>query len=390
MTSLTCVWLTRNRFPGLFDLQSQCFDVVSERNYCENEGRCLQRQKLGQLDYLCVCPQCTAGVFCQIQMNEYSMTLDSIFGPVVLTDVPLGDQPMMIRISIGLISVMFVVGLLSNICSLLVFRHKDIQQVGCGHYLLLLSIFNQVTITIFVCRVIYLIVSQMTVIGNVQLLRVTCFLFDFALQVCIAFCDWLYTCIACERTFSTLKGVRFDKSQSIRASKFVMLILAVLVIVTSIHQVFNHVLITDPRSDARLWCVIKHPHAWLRIYDICLNIINNFLPLFINVIAGIMLLVSLAKTRHRLSKKERYQTVFVSQLRQHKDLLIAPLIIFVAKFPIFIIAIAIKCIREERHIYLSLSAYYLSLAPLISTFLIFVCPSTSYMKKFKEQFGCLH
>jgi hypothetical protein len=203
------------------------------------------------------------------------MTLDSIFGPVVLTDVPLSDQPMMIRISIGLICVMFIVGLLSNICSILVFRHKDIQQVGCGRYLLLLSIFNQVTITIFLCRVIYLIISQMTVINNVQLLRVTCFLLDFALQVCIAFFDWLYTCIVRERTFSTLKGICFDKSQSIRVSKFVMPILALLVIVTSIHQVFNRVLITDPRSDARLWCVIKYPHAWLRIYQICLSTINH-------------------------------------------------------------------------------------------------------------------
>ena len=379
----------QNGFPDCL-IYNHNVSVCVERDYCQNDGHCLQRKKLGQLDYLCACPQCTAGVFCQIQMNEYSMTLDSIFGPIVLTDVSLGDQPMMIKISIGLICVMFVVGLLSNICSILVFRHKDIQQIGCGRYLLLLSILNQVTITIFMCRVIYLIISQMTVIANVQFLRVTCFLFDFVLQVCISFCDWLHTCIACERTFSTLKGVRFEKSQSIRMSKFVMPILALLVLGTSIHQAFNHVLIADPRSDDRLWCVIKYPHEWLRVYEICLNIVNNFLPLCINVVAGVVLLVSLAKIRHRLSKNERYQTVFISQMSQHKDLLIAPLTMFVAKFPLFIIAISIKCIREEWHIYLSLSAYYLSLAPLISTFLNFVCPSTSYMKKFKEQFGCLH
>jgi hypothetical protein len=323
-------------------------------------------------------------------MNEYSLTLDSIYGPIVVTDVSLGDQPVMIQISIVLICLMFIVGLISNICSILVFRHKDIQQIGCGRYLLLLSVFNQVTITIFMCRVIYLIINQMTVIGDVRLLRVSCYLLDSVLQVCISFCDWLHTCIACERTFSTVKGAHFDKNASVRKAKFVIPVLGLFAVGTSIHQVFNHVLIADPRSDARLWCVIKYTHPWLHIYEICLNIINNFLPLCINLVAGVILLVFLAKNRHRVSSKERYRIVFISQMRQHKDLLIAPMTMLVAKLPFLVIGISIKCIREGWHIYLSLAAYYLSLVPLISTFVIFVCPSSSYMRKFKEQLRCLH
>ena len=379
----------RNGFPDCL-IYNHNVSMCIERNYCENGGRCLQRKKRGQLEYLCACPQCTAGVFCQIQMNEYSLTLDSIYGPIVLTDVSLQDQPVVIKVSIVLICLMFVVGLISNICSFLVFRHKDIQQVGCGRYFLVLSIFNQVTITFFLCRVIYLLTNQISVIGNVRLLRVSCYLLDFVLQTCISFCDWLHTCIACERTYSALKGAHFDNSQSVRKSKFVIPVLGLLVIGTSIHQVFNHVLIADPRSDARLWCVIKYPREWLRIYEICLNIINNFLPLCINLIAGVILLVFLAKNRHRVSREERYGILFISQMHKHKDLLIAPMTILVAKIPFLLIGISIKCIREGWHTYLSLSAYYLSLVPLISTFLIFVCPSSSYMRKFKEQLGCLH
>ena len=129
---------------------------------------------------------------------------------------------------------------------------------------------------------------------------------------------------------------------------------------------------------------------WLRIYEICLNTINSFLPLCINLIAGVILLVFLAKNRHRVSKKERYGIVFISQMRQHEDLLVVPMTILVAKISFLLIGISIKCIREVWHIYLSVSAYCPSLVPLISTSVTFVCPSSSYMRKFKEQLGCLH
>ncbi len=49
----------------------------SDRKISRNDGQCLQRKRLGQLDYVCICPQCTGGAFCQIQMREYSLTLEN-------------------------------------------------------------------------------------------------------------------------------------------------------------------------------------------------------------------------------------------------------------------------------------------------------------------------
>ena len=357
-----------------------------ERTYCENGGRCLQRKKLGQLDYVCVCPRCTSGVFCQIQMSEFTVTLDTLIGETIINDVSLHAQPTIIKILLVLISVMFAVGLISNVCSIITFRHKDIRKIGCGHYLLILSIANQVTVCVFGARVIYLIYSQMVIIDNKKFLNVGCFLFDFILQVSISFCDWLHTCVACERMVGTLKGVHFSKSRSVYMVKFVVPILFLKVIFTSIHHVFNRELIADPRSDERMWCVIKHRDAWLRTYEICINIFNSFISVFINFVFSIILLVSLSMTRQRVAVKERYRTILISQIIEHKDLLIAPVTIIIAKLPLFISSLIIKCISEQWHVYVSLTAYFLSLMPLISTFFIFVWPSVSYMSKFKEHF----
>jgi hypothetical protein len=166
--------------------------------------------------------------------------------------------------------------------------------------------------------------------------------------------------------------------------KFVIPILFIGAILTSVHNIFNHGLIADPRADDRFWCVIEYKQPWLRTYTISIDLLNTFIPFCINLICGIVLIVSLSTTRKRVVTKERYRTIIISQSRQHKDLLVGPFTIIITKLPLVIASLVIKCISEQWHIYLSLFAYCLSLMPLISTFLIFVLPSDSYMKKFKE------
>jgi hypothetical protein len=317
-------------------------------------------------------------------MNELSITLDTLLGQTIVTDVPLHAQPTIIKALLVLSSLMFAVGLVANVCSFITFRNKHIQKIGCGSYLLILSIASQVAVSVFVARVIYLIYSQMIIINNKTFLDVSCRLFDFILQVSISFFDWLYTCIACERMISGLNGINFNKRRSVNRVKVVVPFLLLTITLTSIHYVFIRVLITDPHSDDRLWCVIKYKHEWLRSYEIGMKIFNNFISLFITLIFSTVLLISLSITCQRVATTERYQTIFISQIIEHKDLLIAPVTIIVAKLPFLVVSMVIECISEQWHIYVSLTVYFLSLIPLISTFLIFVWPSDSYMSKFKE------
>jgi hypothetical protein len=75
-------------------------------------------------------------------------------------------------------------------------------------------------------------------------------------------------------------------------------------------------------------------------------------------------------------------------MKQHKDLLIAPLTMIIAKLPLLIVSLSIKCVNKQWHIYLALSAYCISLLPMVATFINFIWPSNSYMQKFKERFPC--
>jgi hypothetical protein len=46
------------------------------------------------------------------------------------------------------------------------------------------------------------------------------------------------------------------------------------------------------------------------------------MPLLINFICGIIVLIALTINRKLVAKKELYRTILLSQLKQHKDLLI--------------------------------------------------------------------
>lgn len=121
----------------------------TDRNYCENGGRCLQDTQTGYLQFVCVCPECHYGLFCQLTMTQYSLTLDTMIGQEIMTDVSLSGQKPMIKITLALVIIMLVVGMTSNICSTLTFSHAHIRNVGCGYYLLVLSIANQITLSVF-------------------------------------------------------------------------------------------------------------------------------------------------------------------------------------------------------------------------------------------------
>jgi hypothetical protein len=356
----------------------------TDRNYCESGGRCLQKKQGGQMQFACVCPECHYGSFCQLLMTQYSLSLDSIFGQEIITGASLAQQKLFIKITLALVILIFVTGITSNVCSTLTFFHGDTRSTGCGYYLLILSIASQISLTIFVCRFIYLLISQMTIIPNRQFLSITCVLFDFLLQISISFCDWLSTCVACERALSVLKGVTFNKSLSVRMVKFAIPILLIGLILTSIHQMFSRELIPDPRLDNRIWCVIKFPAGWLHTYDVVVNLLNNIIPFLINLIAAILLLVAFSCAKQKTVRKS-YMIILNKQVKEHKDLIISPIMMIICKLPLLIVVLVIKCMKSKWHLYLSTGCYFLSLVPLLATFPAFVLSSPSYLKIFNSQ-----
>ena len=357
----------------------------TDRNYCENNGRCLQRKRSGQLNFICVCSECVAGSFCQLKMTQFSLTLDSILGETIVTDTSWFQQSPFIRCLTIFVVFLVIVGIISNLMSCFTFVNVEIRQFGCGNYLFILSIVCQLALIAFAIRFTYLLVNQMTVINNKNLLIISCASLDFIVSFLVILCDWLTACVSCERTMNVIKGARFNKATSVRATKFVIPILIIVLLLTTIHSTFNQTLVTDPRNDARFWCVIKFRYNWLEIYTASISLFNAISPFVINLISAITLLISFSRTKQRTNTTKSYKHILVNQTRQHKDLIIGPIIMIIFKVPFIIVTLIIKCVKSNRQFYLALITYFLSLVPLTATFAIFIMPAPSYVRIFREK-----
>jgi hypothetical protein len=361
------------------------FSNCTDRNYCENGGRCLQRRELGQLNFACVCPECITGEFCQLKMTQFSMTLDSMIGQEILTDVSFSQQPLLIKSLFVVVVFMVIIGIIFNVIASMTFSHTDIRQYGCGNYLLLLSFVCQLALITFLVRFIYLLVSQMTIINDKSMQNWSCILLDFVLSVLISVCDWLTVCIASERTVHVIKGVKFNKQLSVRLVKFIFPLLVSLLVLFSLSQLFNRTLISDPRNNDRLWCVIKYPHTWLQSYEVVLNLINTIVPFFVNFLSGIVVLVTFVRIKQRTNTQTRYENLLMKQVRRNKHLIISPLLMIVFNLPLFIVLLVIKCIQSRAQLYVSTVAYFLAFVLFTATFAIFILPASSYKKIFYEK-----
>lgn len=380
-------FLDEQQLPECFHFNHAHSDCTSDRQYCEHGGRCFQHkhQQTGELNFACVCPKCVSGSFCQLDMNQFSLTLDSLLGETILISKKIRDQPFLIKFALTFISILCSFGLLSNLASLLTFLQGELCQIGSVYYLLILSIISPITLLVFLFRFLYLLINLSSSIENHQFLSFACSFFDFLLILLVSTCDWLTACLTCERTASVIQGIKFNKRRSVRLVKLICPAVILIVTLTSIQQLFSRRLIPDPRDDVRQWCVIKYRYQWLQTYDITVKFLHSTIPFLINLISAIVLLVIFAQKKQRATSKETYSSIFFKQLLQQKHLLVSPLMMVAFKVPLFIAQVSFKCITNKWQLHMSLIAYLASNVPLAATFFVFVWVSPSYYNVFVKK-----
>lgn len=89
----------------------------TDRNYCSNNGRCFQEKRSGRSNFACLCPDCISGAFCQIQMMQFFLTLDSMLSDAILANTSWNQQSLLIHLFTSFVVIMFCFGILSNILS---------------------------------------------------------------------------------------------------------------------------------------------------------------------------------------------------------------------------------------------------------------------------------
>ncbi|CAF1538437.1 unnamed protein product [Adineta ricciae] len=272
-------------------------------NYCQNNGQCISNIFNGVWDFACICDGCSYGSLCQLVTSEYVLSFDVILGPDIKTNMPFMEQPFLIKFALAMITFMVVIGTLSNVLSLITFRQGKIREYGCGMYLFCLAFVGQIGLSIFGCRYVYLLITQLYDIHHFRLIHWSCLTLDYTLSVCPILFDWIIVCIAIERYVNVIKGASFEKTKSVWWAKRLVPFLTLIIICSSWHELFVHELIHDPRSTSQnTWCIIKISSLWIKYYRLILNLFHLIIPGSIHLIATILLLNKTTQRKQTLEK----------------------------------------------------------------------------------------
>ncbi|CAF4163383.1 unnamed protein product, partial [Rotaria sordida] len=286
--------------------------------YCYNSGKCIRNVYNARWDFGCVCSGCSYGSLCQLKTSQYALSLDALLGGDILVDVTFVNQTILIKLTFAIVLLMIVIGFISNILSIITFSQGKSREFGSGYYLFCLPIVGQISLIILGGRFCYLLITQLNVVNNFYVVKLTCLALEYLLSVCSALFDWLTCCVGIERTVNMIKGTSFDKRLSVIWSKRLIPIIVIGVCTSLLHEWFVRDLINDPRATRQhTWCIVQFESVFLKYYRFVMNLIHRFVPCSINIIATLYLLNKSAKRKQifiKITSKNSYLLALKRQI----------------------------------------------------------------------------
>jgi len=290
-----------------------------------------------------------------------------------------------------LILVFMLAGLTNGIVSLITFKNKSVCEVGCGLYLLALSIISIILMIVFQLKFILLLLTQMTILSDGLFMKIQCHSLDYLIQVCLCLDQWLNACVAIERVITTKQGAKFKKEKSRNIAIRIILLVVVITMASLAHDpYFRLVFIDDSDSDddnefqvKRIWCIVRYSSQF-KIYNSFIHTLHFFGPFLCNIISSIILVVTRSRQQETLQKNQSFQAILRKELQEHKRLLIAPIILVVLALPKLILTYLLECMESESDAWLYLCIYLVAFIPSMLTFVIFILPSKFYKKLFRK------
>ena len=376
------------------DRFSNCFQFNHSTNYdcqgynqCENGGQCFQNNQTCPTKSTCICPDCYYGSQCQFSTKGFLFSLDPILAYHIKPHVSIPEQPIIIHISIAINTIMFVLGLVNSLLSILIFHSKKSRQLGSGNYLFASSLTSLLMIITLTLKFWDLILSQMSIITNRMWLMISCKSIDYLLKVFLASSEWLTACVAFERMISVNKGANFNKIKSQKSSKWVISIVFLLTTLTLIQDPISRRLIDDYDADERrIWCFVQYSHS-IRHYNTFITLFHFLVPFSIHVITAVRIIKKLAHRRAIIQPEHPYQAHFQQELHRHQHILFAPCMLILLSLPRLAISFVKDCMRSAREPWFYLIGYFVSFVPSTLIFVVFVLSSKHYRRELNDLYA---
>ncbi|CAF4324504.1 unnamed protein product, partial [Adineta steineri] len=242
--------------------------------------------------------KCVIGSSCNNQAKGIGITLDDILRYEINRNVTLTNQSLLVKISVVLTIIMFLLGLVNSILSLLTFQNADLRKVGCGIYLLASSITSLLTVSMFTINFWFILVTRMNSSINLSILRGGCISIEPLLKLFLYFDTWLNACVAIERAIHVYQGIHFNKEKSKRLARLIIFILPFCITATIIHEplhrdIFEHQVKDDLDKtkiiERNSWCAIQYSRA-VQDYNTAILFVHLIGPFIANLFSALFII----------------------------------------------------------------------------------------------------
>ncbi len=345
----------------------ECFGYdhnLDQCSFCLSGGQCLIENR-STSKFLCLCPQCHYGSLCQFSIEGISFTLDSLINQVNRA----------IRIIYLIFSLLiFVFGGLTNYATIVTFKRPNLRKCSMGIYMMILSVIGQ-------CSLFSLVMKIILIVFDSLMNDISCRIISYMLSVSIRCSFWLTSLIAIERVCYVLFPFVTVLKKPLIATIITFITLPI-VGVMHIHELIFYMKIIDLNGQSA--CVVNFSLKF-RTYD-RINILTHYIiPFCIQILSITVLIILAARSRSRASdNRDTFIEYLKQQFKSQKELYITPSVIILSGLPQTILSFSFACLELvswQQHALLI--AYFLSFAPQLLGFVLFVLPSTNYMKEFE-------
>ena len=317
-------------------------------------------------DFVCLCPQCHYGSLCQFSIEGIGFTLDSL-----VIQISRGIRVMYLIFAF----LTFVIGGISNYASIVTFKRSNLRKASMSIYMWILSLIGQYSLFSLNMKIVLILFDSL-------MTDVSCKIISYLHSVSIRCSFWITSWIAIERVCYLL----FPYSTVLKKPRIATIIsfsTLVLVGAMHVHELIFYRKIIDLNSQSV--CIVEYPSKW-RIYDRISVLIHYLIPFCIQILSITILIILAARSRSRTSNShDPFIKYLKKQFKRQKDLYIPPSVIVVSGLPQTILSFSFACLQLntwQQHSLLL--AYFLSFAPQLLGFVLFVLPSTNYMKEFES------
>jgi hypothetical protein len=277
----------------------ECFtydDQLDECSNCRANGRCLRGDPRLANDFVCLCPECYSGRQCQFTTKSFSFTLDQLFSSDLLSV----DRRRTMSLLIFFPLLGFFLAIPSNLFSFFTLRRRSCLRQGVGHYLLAMSVTNQLSLALLAARLIYLSVIVAISRSSSPLIDdLFCKLLDYLLTCLTRLSPWFSSFVALERGYSVVLFNRHWFKQPHIARSLMLFTILVVLLSASYELVFIKSF-TSTENGKSTMCVIEYPlndrSMWVSIHQV-ISVLHFLFPLLINVCSTLTIMLIVLKNK---------------------------------------------------------------------------------------------